>query len=94
MGEEAPSPVASPDGAGRLVAEGPPPMYRNPSRLKVLKDMVVNLPTELKQFGRIPCAQRSLYSGILLGGIVSALSLVLTGIDTCVHTCTSFLTSS
>lgn len=91
MKEEEPSSVASSDGVGRLVIEGPPPVYGNPSRLKVLRDITVNLPTELGQFGRIPCAQRSLYSGILLGGIVSALSLALTGIDVCALICTLLL---
>lgn len=44
-----------------------------------LKDIIVNLPSELKSFGSIPCAQRSLYTGILAGGIVSAAALIVSG---------------
>lgn len=47
----------------------------------VLRRIVANLPGELGGFGSIPCAQRSLYTGILAGGVVSAASLIVTGIE-------------
>jgi len=38
-----------------------------------------NFPSEVRHFGKVPCAKRSLYTGILAGGLVSALTLVITG---------------
>ena len=49
--------------------------------IRTLGGIFSNLPTEFGNFGKIPCAQRSLYTGILAGGIVSAISLVITGIN-------------
>lgn len=41
--------------------------------------ILCNLPDELRGFGQIPCAQRSLYTGVLAGGITTLVSVVLTG---------------
>lgn len=79
MGREDCSPPTSPDKAGRIRQEGLSSACKDSSRPRELGRIIANLPAELRQFGRIPCAQRSLYSGILLGGIVSALFLVITG---------------
>lgn len=49
------------------------------SRFDILRNIILNLPEELRKFGQIPCAQQSIYTGIITGGAVSALSLTLTG---------------
>ena len=38
-----------------------------------------NFPNEVRHLGRVPCAKRSLYTGILAGGLVSALALAISG---------------
>jgi hypothetical protein len=59
---------------------GEMPQSRFMAYIQTLGGIFSNLPTELESFGKIPCAQRSLYTGILAGGLVSAISLVITGI--------------
>lgn len=68
------------DSSTTLVSKVSGPEDRSTLYLEALRDILFNLPTELGNFGRIPCAQRSIYSGVLVGGIVSAISLICTGI--------------
>ena len=45
----------------------------------ILWQIVTNLPSELQRFGSIPCAQQSLYTGIIVGGVSSAILIAATG---------------
>lgn len=51
--------------------------------INTVKEIFTNLPYEVRNLGSIPCAQRSLYTGVLTGGVVSAIALVLTGFLQC-----------
>ena len=78
---------AAPPPTGAASAATPPapvtialsPRPAEPSRADALLGILKDLPGELGRFGSIPCAQRSLYTGILAGGVVSAVALLLSG---------------